>query len=96
MVVNRHFTTITKCRISESSELLNILHLGEQPHANALKKNQKENEEKFPLSISFCEESSARSHSYLNYCGINNEQIEAIIDNNSLKQGLFSPDYRYL
>mgnify|MGYP001420068993 CR=1 FL=1 len=35
--------------------------------------------------------SSARSQTYLNYCGINNKQIDAIIDNNSLKQGLFAP-----
>ena len=35
--------------------------------------------------------SSARSQTYLNYCGTNNNQIEAIIDNNPLKQGLLTP-----
>lgn len=35
--------------------------------------------------------SSARSQTYLNYCGINNKQISAIIDNNPLKQGMFAP-----
>ena len=56
--MNRHFSTIKNCRISESNDLINILHLGDQPLANSLKKNQKGNENKFPLSISFCEESS--------------------------------------
>jgi len=35
--------------------------------------------------------SSARSQTYLNFCGINSGQIDAIIDNNTLKQGLFAP-----
>ena len=35
--------------------------------------------------------SSARSQTYLNYCGITSEDITAIIDNNPLKQGLFAP-----
>lgn len=35
--------------------------------------------------------SSARSQTYLNYCGINNKHISAIIDNNPLKQGMFAP-----
>jgi len=35
--------------------------------------------------------SSARSQTYLNFCGIDNKQIDAIIDNNSLKQGFFAP-----
>lgn len=34
---------------------------------------------------------SARSSSYLNFCGITNSEIKAIIDNNKLKQGLYSP-----
>ena len=58
MVMNRHFSTIKNCRISESNDLINILHLGDQPLANSLKKNQKGNEKKFPLSISFCTKSS--------------------------------------
>ena len=35
--------------------------------------------------------SSARSQTYLNYCGINSKQINAIIDNNPLKQGMYTP-----
>jgi len=35
--------------------------------------------------------SSARSQTYLNYCGVNNSHISVIIDNNPLKQGLFTP-----
>jgi hypothetical protein len=35
--------------------------------------------------------SSARSQTYLNYCGISNKDITAIIDNNPLKQELFAP-----
>lgn len=34
--------------------------------------------------------SSARSSTYLNFCGFDNSDISAIIDNNRLKQGLFS------
>jgi len=34
---------------------------------------------------------SARSSTYLNFCGINHEQIEGIIDNNPIKQGKFTP-----
>ena len=35
--------------------------------------------------------SSARSQTYLNFCGITNKDIIAIIDNNSLKHNLFTP-----
>ena len=35
--------------------------------------------------------SSARSQTYLNYCGVNAGQIKAIIDNSPLKQGLYAP-----
>ena len=58
MAVNNYLTSISKCRISESSTLTNILHLGDQPLANSLKKIQSGNEAKYPLSISFCEKSS--------------------------------------
>jgi hypothetical protein len=57
LALDNNYDTIDKCRIS-NDELINILHMGEQPLANALKNNQKNNEDKFPLSISFCEESS--------------------------------------
>ena len=34
---------------------------------------------------------SARSSTYLNFCGFNSTHIKAIIDNNPLKQGLYAP-----
>ncbi len=34
---------------------------------------------------------SARSSTYLNFCGIDSTHIRAIIDNNPFKQGLYSP-----
>ena len=34
---------------------------------------------------------SARSSTYLNFCGITNTEIKAIIDNNRLKHGFYSP-----
>ena len=33
---------------------------------------------------------SARSSTYLNYCGLTAAQIDAIIDNNTLKQGFYT------
>ena len=56
-MLEKKYEIITRCRISKS-ELIDVLHLGEQPLANSLKNNQKNSEEKFPLSISFCEDSS--------------------------------------
>ena len=35
--------------------------------------------------------SSARSQTYLNYCGVNSEKVNAIIDNNPLKQNMYTP-----
>ena len=52
------YNSINKCRISDSNDLINILHLGNHPLANSLKSNEKHIEEKFPLSISFCNKSS--------------------------------------
>ena len=57
MDLERQYKTINNCRIS-NGELIKILHLGNQPLANSLKKNQERSEIKFPLSISFCKESS--------------------------------------
>ena len=34
---------------------------------------------------------SARSSTYLNSCGFTNSEVKAIIDNNRLKQGFYSP-----
>jgi len=57
-MIDANYHTITECRISNSKKLTKILDLGNQPLANSLKKKQFEYEEKYPLSISFCEESS--------------------------------------
>jgi hypothetical protein len=35
--------------------------------------------------------SSARSQTFLNYCNFNEKNIDLIIDNNSMKQNLYSP-----
>ena len=35
--------------------------------------------------------SSARSQTYLNYCGVKNNHIDSIIDNNPMKKGQFTP-----
>ncbi len=35
--------------------------------------------------------SSARSQTFLNYCNFNEKNIDMIIDNNSMKQNLYSP-----
>jgi hypothetical protein len=35
--------------------------------------------------------SSARSQTFLNYCGFNENNILSIIDNNTMKQNLYSP-----
>lgn len=53
-----HYEKIKKCRISGSSNLVDILDLGSQPLANSLKKNADDHEEKIPLSISLCPDSS--------------------------------------
>ena len=58
MDLNNNFNFINKCRISGSDNLLPILDLGLQPLANSLKKTNIEAEDKFPLSISFCPQSS--------------------------------------
>ena len=57
-MITNNYNTITKCRISNSTKLTKILDLGVQPLANSLKKKQFEYEDNYPLSISFCEDSS--------------------------------------
>ena len=56
--MNNEFEIINKCRISDSKCLTKVLDLGLQPLANSLKKNQFDNENKYPLTLSFCEKSS--------------------------------------
>ena len=58
MDLDTPYNSIKQCRISDSSDLINILHLGDQPLANSLKSTENESEKRYPLSISFCEESS--------------------------------------
>ncbi|MBU1196072.1 MAG: class I SAM-dependent methyltransferase [Proteobacteria bacterium] len=58
MDLTQKFEKIKKCRISNSENLLEILHLGSQPLANSLKKERNDKEDRYPLSISFCPESS--------------------------------------
>lgn len=52
------YENIKNCRISGSGNLVTILGFGEQPLANALKKAPDEKEEKFPLTLMFCPDSS--------------------------------------
>ena len=49
---------IEECRISKSKDLTKVLDLGFQPLANSLKKKQFDKEDKYPLTLSFCEKSS--------------------------------------
>ena len=59
MALNKKkFKKIDKCRISRSKKLKLILDFGSQPLANSLKKTQFAHEKIFPLSVSFCPESS--------------------------------------
>ena len=58
MDLNKNINIINECRISGSKRLNSIIDLGKQPLANSLKKNVDEYEPKYPLSISFCNESS--------------------------------------
>lgn len=52
------YKKIQNCRISNSDNLHEVLHLGMQPLANSLKKNKEDDETLIPLSISFCPDSS--------------------------------------
>ena len=51
-------SSIKKCRVCSSSKVETILPLGEHPPANALKEKQNEEEEKFSLTLAFCEDCS--------------------------------------
>lgn len=52
------FEVSSACRISGSSNLVDILNLGEQPLANSLRENISDNEVKVPLTLAFCQESA--------------------------------------
>lgn len=49
--------TIKSCRISNSEDLIKVLDLGIQPLANSLKKKSKDEEERYPLTLSFSSKS---------------------------------------
>ena len=52
------YENIQNCRINGSNNLITILDFGDQPLANALKKAPDEIEDKFPLTLMFCPDSS--------------------------------------
>ena len=56
--IDKNYHTIKECRISNSKDLTKVLDLGLQPLANSLKKKQYEDENKYPLTLSYCEKSS--------------------------------------
>jgi SAM-dependent methyltransferase len=49
------FEMIKTCRVCGSSDVVDVLALGIQPLANSLKKNAGEKEEKYPLTLAFCQ-----------------------------------------
>lgn len=55
------------------------------------KKKSKEIIEPFKRKTIIGFGASARSSTYLNFCGFTSSKIKAIIDNNKLKQGLYTP-----
>ena len=52
------YINIQRCRVSGSGNLIAILDLGEEPLANALKTSPHDGEERFPLTLMYCPESS--------------------------------------
>ncbi len=56
--IDNNYHTIEECRISDSKDLTKVLDLGLQPLANSLKKKQYEDENKYPLTLSYSEKSS--------------------------------------
>ena len=54
----QEYNIISKCRISNSKNINNILNFGDQPLANAFKERKEDIDKKFPLSISYCHDSS--------------------------------------
>ena len=57
-LMKNNFRSINECRISNSKDLTKVLDLGLQPLANSLKKKQFDKEDRYPLTLSFCEKSS--------------------------------------
>jgi len=54
--MSEHYELITICRICKSSKLQSIIHLGEQPLANSLLSEKKENEIFVPLELMRCDD----------------------------------------
>ena len=52
------YNIVSNCRISNSKNINNILNFGEQPLANSFKERKDDIDKKFPLSISYCHDSS--------------------------------------
>ena len=52
------YNTVSNCRISNSKNINNIINFGEQPLANSFKEKKDDIDKKFPLSISYCHDSS--------------------------------------
>jgi hypothetical protein len=53
------FETIDRCRICDTSDLVEILNLGEQPPANSLYEKNGSKPQNVPLRLMFCEKCSA-------------------------------------
>ena len=58
MNIEKQYQIINKCRISDSKNIKKILNLGIHPLANSLKETRDKVEKIFPLSISYCSDSS--------------------------------------
>ena len=56
--MKNNFDISTECRISGSTNLIDILYLGDQPLANSLKNSPADREIRVPLTLSFCPNSS--------------------------------------
>lgn len=52
------FRQLEGCRVTDSRNLIDILDLGAQPLANSLKSSADEEQQRFPLRICFCPDSS--------------------------------------
>tara|TARA_B100000029_G_scaffold330245_1_gene322565 strand:- start:208 stop:1449 length:1242 start_codon:yes stop_codon:yes gene_type:complete len=56
-IISNSCQTIKSCRISNSKDLVKVLDLGIQPLANSLKKKSNDQEDRYPLTLSFSSES---------------------------------------
>ena len=56
--MKKNFESVNKCRVCISSNIVEVLNLGEQPPANSLYKNGREKPLYVPLRLIYCEECS--------------------------------------